>query len=94
MIAKSLFPALDVQDFLDIATEVNDFFFVMQTLSDFVNKLEFRLALEIFGDDKFCHFANWKLADVIAEKFKILVDFEESFHKFLIVCVIALEFSV
>jgi hypothetical protein len=56
--AESLFLALDVQDFLDIATEVNDSFFVAQILSTFVNELEFCLVLEIFGDDKFCHLAD------------------------------------
>ena len=53
VIVKSVFLALDVQHFLDVMAKINDVFFIAQILSAFVNELEFRWVLEIFGDDKF-----------------------------------------
>jgi len=42
---------LDVQNLLDVATEIDDFFSVTQILSTLVTALEFCWGFEILGDD-------------------------------------------
>jgi hypothetical protein len=82
----------DVEYFLDITTEIDDFLFVTQILSAFVDVLEFRFVLEILWDDEFCHFTDQKFVDVFAKKLKISVDFEELFCDLVMVLIVVSTF--